>query len=59
MVVSAHTLSLTPELAAIAERFEPEPGPEPGSEEHTPAEFQDFAEHVLGAHRSDRLHVFA
>jgi cation transport protein ChaC len=52
-------LSLTPELVARVERTEPDPGPEPGTEEHSPDELRALAEEVLAAQPGGPLRVFA
>lgn len=40
-------MALTAELVARVDRIEPDPGPEPGTSEHTDAEFDDLVEKVL------------
>jgi cation transport protein ChaC len=50
---------LTAELVALIERLEPDPGPEPGTTDHTDAEFDAMAEAVLAEYRPDELWVFA
>ncbi len=52
-------MDLTAELVALVERTEPDPGPEPGTTEHTEAEFAAMAEAVLAEHDPDPLWVFA
>lgn len=51
--------SLTAELVAHVERFEPDPGPEPGTLEHTPAEFEAMAADLLRQYTPRDLWVFA
>jgi cation transport protein ChaC len=51
--------NLTAELVAAVERFEPDPGPEPGTAEHTQAEFDAMVEALLQAYRPPELWVFA
>jgi cation transport protein ChaC len=51
--------SLTAELVAHVERFEPDPGPEPGTLEHTPAEFEAMATDLLRQYTPRDLWVFA
>lgn len=50
---------LTAELVAQVERFEPDPGPEPGTFEHTPAEFEAMAGDLLRQYTPQDLWVFA
>ncbi len=52
-------MELTAELAAQVERTEPDPGPEPGTTEHTSAEFQRMAEQFLAQYSPETLWVFA
>lgn len=51
--------NLTAELVASVERFEPDPGPEPGTTEHTQAEFDAMVEALLREYRPQELWVFA
>jgi cation transport protein ChaC len=51
--------SLTAELVALVERFEPDPGPEPGTTEHTEAEFDAMVETLLVEYKPEELWVFA
>lgn len=51
--------NLTAELVAHVERFEPDPGPEPGTAEHTKAEFDAMAQALLHEYRPQALWVFA
>jgi cation transport protein ChaC len=53
------TKKLTAELVARVERMEPDPGPEPGTREHTEAEFAAMADALLAAYRPAELWVFA
>ena len=39
--------ALTPELVALVERMEPDPGPDPGRHDPTDQEFSTMAEKVL------------
>ncbi|MBT8766052.1 gamma-glutamylcyclotransferase [Metapseudomonas boanensis] len=50
---------LTAELVARVERFEPDPGPEPGTREHTQAEFAAMAESLLLEYTPRDLWIFA
>lgn len=59
MRINHRTLSLTPELVALVERIEPDPGPEPGSTEHSAADFAALAAALLAEYRPARLCVFA
>ncbi|WP_342215963.1 gamma-glutamylcyclotransferase [Mesorhizobium sp. L-8-3] len=52
-------MELTAELVALVERMEPDPGPEPGTTEHTNADFAQMAEAVLAQHDPEHLWVFA
>ncbi len=52
-------MDLTAELVALAERTEPDPGPEPGTAEHTDAEFAQMADAVLGEYDPEQFWVFA
>ena len=51
--------NLTAELVASVERFEPDPGPEPGTTEHTQAEFDAMVEALLREYQPQELWVFA
>ena len=53
------TLNLTAELVARVERTEPDPGPEPGTAEHTDAEFDAMVEALLSEYNPEELWVFA
>jgi cation transport protein ChaC len=50
---------LTQELVARVERFEPDPGPEPGTVEHTKEQFQEWVQQLLEEYRPQQLWVFA
>ncbi|MCF6123035.1 MULTISPECIES: gamma-glutamylcyclotransferase [Mesorhizobium] len=52
-------MALTAELVAQVERVEPDPGPEPGTSEHTDVEFDGLVEKLLLQHRPETLWVFA
>jgi cation transport protein ChaC len=52
-------MALTAELVARVERMEPDPGPEPGTSEHSDAEFNSLAELLLAQYRPEALWVFA
>lgn len=52
-------MDLTAELVALVERTEPDPGPEPGTVEHTDADFEQMADTVLAEHDPEHLWVFA
>lgn len=52
-------MRLTAELVALIERKEPDPGPEPGTTEHTADEFFSMADLVLAQHDPEQLWVFA
>lgn len=52
-------MDLTAELVAMVERTEPDPGPEPGTTEHTDADFAQMAEALLAQYDPDHLWVFA
>ena len=50
---------LTEDLVALVERFEPDPGPAPGVENPTEADYEAAADSLLGAHRPAPLWLFA
>lgn len=50
---------LTAELVARVERYEADPGPEPGTSEHSDAEFDALVDELLAQHRPAELWVFA
>ncbi|MGE0211487.1 MAG: gamma-glutamylcyclotransferase [Parvibaculaceae bacterium] len=52
-------MQLTAELVALVERTEPDPGPEPGTSDHTDAEIAQMADAVLAQYDPERLWVFA
>lgn len=52
-------MKLTAELVARVERMEPDPGPEPGTTEHTEAEFVAMVEALLSEYKPDELWIFA
>lgn len=52
-------MELTADLVALVERTEPDPGPEPGTTEHSDAEFAQMATAVLAEHSPEQLWVFA
>ncbi|TPN77496.1 gamma-glutamylcyclotransferase [Mesorhizobium sp. CU2] len=52
-------MALTGDLVARVERTEPDPGPEPGTTEHSDAEYDDVVEKLLAQHRPETLWVFA
>ncbi|WP_137805726.1 gamma-glutamylcyclotransferase [Pseudomonas sp. G(2018)] len=51
--------NLTAELVAHVERFEPDPGPDPGTTEHTPQEVDAMVEVLLREYTPKDLWVFA
>ncbi|ESX13024.1 cation transporter [Mesorhizobium sp. LSJC265A00] len=57
--VGRSSMALTADLVARVERVEPDPGPEPGTTEHTDAEFDSLVEQLLSEHRPEALWVFA
>ncbi|MEI4488975.1 gamma-glutamylcyclotransferase [Frigidibacter sp. MR17.14] len=50
---------LTEDLVRLVERTEPDPGPEPGSVEHSQADFEAIADALLSKGAPDTLTVFA
>jgi cation transport protein ChaC len=52
-------LALTAELVAMVDRTEPDPGPEPGSREHSDDEMRSFAQEVLTAAPDGPFWLFA
>lgn len=52
-------MTLTGDLVARVERTEPDPGPEPGTTEHSDAEYDGVVETLLSQHRPETLWVFA
>lgn len=53
------TMDLTAELVASVDRTEPDPGPEPGTSDHTEAEVRDMATALLAEYHPEHLWVFA
>jgi glutathione-specific gamma-glutamylcyclotransferase len=58
-VASVTNENLTAELVALVERTEPDPGPEPGTTDHTDAEFDAMVETLLSAYKPEELWIFA
>ncbi|MEQ1770298.1 MAG: gamma-glutamylcyclotransferase [Devosia sp.] len=56
---SIEPIALTPELAALVERIEPDPGPEAGRREPNDADFAAMAEQTLAAGPEGDLWLFA
>jgi glutathione-specific gamma-glutamylcyclotransferase len=52
-------MDLTADMIALVERTEPDPGPEPGTQEHTDAELAVMAEALLAEYDPVDLWVFA
>jgi len=52
-------MRLTAEMIELVDRNEPDPGPEPGSSDHTDGEIEAMAEALLAAFGSGDLWVFA
>lgn len=52
-------MELTEELVVLVDRLEPDPGPEPGTSEHTEAEYDELAEALLREYRPRDLWLFA
>ncbi len=59
MAAKRTQMALTPELAALVERTEPDPGPEPGTQDHSREDFEEMARQLLAQHRPEQLLVFA
>lgn len=57
--LGARALRLTPELVAHVERMEPDPGPEPGTSDHTDAEYDQVVQALLSEYTPEVLWVFA
>ncbi len=53
------SMALTAELVARVERTEPDPGPEPGTTDHTEAEYDVIVEELLSQYKPDELWIFA
>ena len=58
-VPAGKSARLTAGLVALVERCEPDPGPEPGTIEHTEADFDSMARTLLADCETDDLWVFA
>lgn len=52
-------ISLTPELVALVDRTEPDPGPEPGRHDPSDAEFAEMTQTVLAGAPDGELWLFA
>jgi cation transport protein ChaC len=52
-------MALTPELVALVQRFEPDPGPEPGRHDPSDAEFEAMAKALLAGAPEGDLWLFA
>lgn len=52
-------MALTPELLALVERIEADPGPEEGSRDPTDAELLDWSRALLEEERASRVRLFA
>ena len=52
-------MDLTAALVALVERTEPDPGPEPGTTEHTDEDFEQMADAVLAEYDPEDFWVFA
>ncbi|WP_245514694.1 gamma-glutamylcyclotransferase [Jiella endophytica] len=52
-------MDLTAELVALVDRMEPDPGPEPGTSDHTDADLHDMATALLAEYNPKHLWVFA
>lgn len=59
MAQKKRQLSLTAELVARVERMEPDPGPDPGTSDHTEAEYDAVVEALRSEYTPDELWVFA
>ena len=59
MVQKKRQLSLTAELVARVERMEPDPGPDPGTSDHTEAEYDAVVEALLSEYTPGELWIFA
>lgn len=58
-LAQARSMKLTAELVARVERMEPDPGPEPGTTEHSDAEFDAMVVELLSGYTPQELWVFA
>jgi cation transport protein ChaC len=56
---AARAVHLTPKLVAHVERVEPDPGPDPGTSDHTDAEYDQVIQAILNEYTPDALWVFA
>ena len=59
MAQKKRQLSLTAELVARVERMEPDPGPDPGTSDHTESEYDAVVEALRSEYTPDELWVFA
>jgi cation transport protein ChaC len=59
MPKTSEAIALTPELVALVERIEPDPGPEPGRHDPSDAEFAAMAEDVLSGAPDGDIWLFA
>ena len=59
MPILKESIALTPELVALVDRIEPDPGPEPGRHDPSDAEFADMAQTVLAGAPDGDLWLFA
>ena len=50
---------LTEELVRLVERIEPDPGPEEGTTEHSPDDFEPLADELLSEYSPETLWIFA
>lgn len=48
-------MDLTAALVALVERTEPDPGPEPGTTEHTDEDFGQMADSILSEYDPEHL----
>jgi glutathione-specific gamma-glutamylcyclotransferase len=53
------TMALTPELVALVDRVEPDPGPEPGTTDPTDEQYDQIGRSLLSDRRGEELWVFA
>jgi cation transport protein ChaC len=58
-VTQSRKLHLTPELVAMVDRTEPDPGPEPGTSDHTDEEFHALVETLLNEYAPTEFWIFA
>ena len=59
MAQKERQLSLTAELVARVERMEPDPGPDPGTSDHSEAEYDAVVEALLSEYTPGELWIFA